>query len=84
MFTPIVQQNSQPNYKDVKHLVPLFGNSDDYDAHKWISDFERACDTVNADDVSKLKFFRQSMKTDSDAELFLRTDRSAEIIPKYV
>lgn len=76
-LTPIAQHFLKPSYKDVKHLVPLFSNAEDYDARKWIADFERACDTVNADNMCRLKFFRQSMKTDSEGELFLRTDTSA-------
>lgn len=62
------QYVAQPKYKDIKHLVTLFSGSDDYDANKWIADFERACDVINADDATRLKFFRQSMKPDSDAE----------------
>lgn len=78
MFTPIAQHIFKPTYKDIKHLVPLFSGSDDYDANKWIVDFERACDALQADDVTKLKFFRQSMKSESVAELFLHTDSSAK------
>lgn len=74
---PITQHLSRLNYKDIKYFVPLFSCSDDYDAHKWISDFERACDSVNADELTRMKFFRQSMESDSEAELFLRTDYSA-------
>lgn len=77
MFTPMTQQHLKPSYKDIKHLVPLFSSSDEYDARKWIADFERACDTLNADNVTRLKFFRQSMKSETDAESFLRTDHSA-------
>lgn len=77
MYAPIAQHFMRPSYQDMKHLVPLFTGSDDYDAYKWLGDFERACETVNADELSRLKFFRQSMKSDSEAELFLRTDTSA-------
>ncbi|XP_017476215.1 PREDICTED: uncharacterized protein LOC108366351 [Rhagoletis zephyria] len=48
MCSPLVQQFMKPSYKDVKHLVPLFSGSDDYDAEKWLGDFERACDAINA------------------------------------
>lgn len=77
IFTPFAHQIMRPSYKDIKHLVPLFSGSDDYDAHKWLADFERACDAINADSLTRLKFFRQSMKSDCEAELFLRTDTSA-------
>lgn len=60
----------------VKHLIQLFSGSDEFDACKWVNDFESACDSVNADDHTRLVFFRQSMKADSVAELFLRTDSS--------
>lgn len=66
----------KPQYSDIKHLIQLFSGHEDYDAQKWIDDFERACDSVNADERMRLIFFRQSMKSDSVAELFLRTDSS--------
>lgn len=72
----ITQHIFRPKYQEIKHLVPLYSSSEDYDAHKWIADFERACDSVNADMLTRLKFFRQSMKSESEAELFLRTDNS--------
>lgn len=77
MLGPITQKLLKPNYDDVKHLISSFSNADEYDAHKWLDDFERACDSVNADQSTRLTFFRQSMKSNSDAELFLRTDHSA-------
>lgn len=46
VFTPITQHFLKPNYKDIKHLVPLFSGTDDYDARKWLGDFERACDVT--------------------------------------
>lgn len=77
MIEPIARQFMGPSYKDIKHLVPFFSGSEEYDARKWLSDFERACDSVNANELARLKFFRQSMKSESDGELFLRTDTSA-------
>lgn len=76
LIAPIDRHIFKPKFQDIKHLVPLFNGDNDYDAHKWISDFERACDSVNADDHTRLVFFCQSMKIDSVAELFLRTDAS--------
>lgn len=57
-------------------MVQLFSDQQDYDTKKWIADFERACDTICANDQMRLVFFRQSIKTDSVAELFLRSDFS--------
>lgn len=53
---PIVQQIVRPQYKDIKHLVSMFNGEEDYDASKWIADFERACDSINADERTKLVF----------------------------
>lgn len=76
LLTPIAKHIFKPQYKDVKHLIQMFSGSDEFDANKWVKDFERACDSINADEHTRLVFFRQSMKADSVAELFLRTDSS--------
>lgn len=76
LMSPIARHIMKPQYKDIKHLIQLFSGQEDYDAKKWVDDFERACDSVRADDHMRLVFFRQSMKSDSVAELFLRTDSS--------
>lgn len=76
LLTPIAKHIFKPQYKDVKHLIQLFSGSEECDARKWIKDFERACDSVRADEHTCLVFSRQSMKSDSVAELFLRTDSS--------
>lgn len=70
VYAPIAQYLLKPNYKDIKHLFPMYSGPEEYDARKWLSDFERACDSVNADQITRLKFFRQSMKPMSDAESF--------------
>lgn len=66
----------RPKFSDIEHSVSLFNGSDTYDANKWLDDFERVCDSVNGDDIFRLKCIRRLMKPDSDAEWFLRTDSS--------
>lgn len=66
----------RPKFSDIEHSVLLFNGSDAYDANKWFDDFERVCDSVNGDDIFRLKCIRRLMKPDSDAEWFLRTDSS--------
>lgn len=65
------------DFNDIKHSVIPFSNSEEYDAHKWIKDFERACDTVNSDESFRLKSIRRLMKADSEGVLFLRIDNSS-------
>ena len=52
-----------------------YSGSDNYDAHKWLADFECACDSVDGDNAFCLKCIRRLMKPDSDAEC-LRIDNS--------
>lgn len=67
---------SQPSFHDIKHSVLLFSGPSEYDANKWLADFERICDSVNGDDFFRLKCIRRLMKPESEAEWFLRTDGS--------
>ena len=76
-LAPIMAKMLRPTYKDIEHLVPMFANSFECDAYKWLADFERACAAVNADELTMMKFFRQSMRKESEGELFLRSDASA-------
>ncbi|XP_062701830.1 uncharacterized protein LOC134285296 [Aedes albopictus] len=71
-----VLPNKQPDFQDVKHTVPKFANSDFYNANKWITDFERACDAINGDDLFKLKCIRRMMEPGTEAEWVLRIDKS--------
>lgn len=68
--------NTKIDFNDIKHSIVPFSNSEEYDAHKWIEDFERSCDTVNSDAAFRLKSIRRLMKPDSEGELFLRVDDS--------
>lgn len=68
--------NNQPTYHDIKRSVFLFSNTTEYDANKWIMDYENACDSVHGDDAFRFKCVRRFMKEDTDADLFLRTDHS--------
>lgn len=52
------ERRFQPRFKDIEHSVLIFAGSEEYDATKWLSDFERACDSVNGDDVFRLKCIR--------------------------
>lgn len=41
-------------------------------ARKWLNDFERTCDSMDGDDIFKLKCVRQLMQPGSGAGWFLR------------
>lgn len=79
-FSKPLSNATKSDFDDVKHSMPQFTNSDEYDANKWISDFERACDTVNGDDVFRLKAIKRMMKPNTEAEWFLRIDTSQSYI----
>lgn len=68
--------NCEPTFKDIRHSVFEFSGGEEYDANKWLADFERACDSVDGNLNFRLKCIRRLMKSDSEAELFLRTDSS--------
>lgn len=70
----------QPTYKDIKYSVLPFSGGEEYDANKWLADFDRVCDSVDGDDAFRLKCMRRLMKPDSEAELFLRTDSSTTYV----
>ncbi|XP_036342290.1 uncharacterized protein LOC118751576 [Rhagoletis pomonella] len=63
-------------FSDITHAIVPYPGADAYDANKWIADFERICDSVNGDEIFKFKCVRRLMKPDSEADLFLRLDRS--------
>lgn len=65
-----------PDFRDVKYSVPSFRGGESYDAGKWIRDFEQACDSVHGDDDFRLMCIRRLMEPGSEAELFLKVDRS--------
>lgn len=65
-----------PEFQDVRCLVPPFIGSDSYIPERWLSDFERACDSVGGDAVFRLKCIRRLMEPGTEAEWFLRIDRS--------
>lgn len=67
---------NQPSFRDITHSVPVFSGSQDYDVTKWISRFERICDSVGGNDIFRLKCIRRLMKRNSEAEGFLRIDSS--------
>lgn len=77
ILMPIARHIFKPSFKDVKHMVSMFSNSERCDARKWVKDFEKACDSVNADDRTRVNFFRQFMKPDTEADLFLQSDSSS-------
>lgn len=66
-----------PDFHDVKCLVPLFAGGDSYIPERWLEDFERACDSVRGDAEFRLKCIRRLMEPGSEAEWFLRVDRSS-------
>ena len=66
----------QPDFQDIKHAIPKFSGSDLYDANKWMTDFERVCNAVNGDDFFRLKCIRRMMETGTEAEWFLRINKS--------
>lgn len=76
--TPNVLANAK--FEDIQHYITPFAGDEAYDARKWLENFERACDSVNGDDVYRLKSIRRLMKTDSAAELFLRVDNSTNYL----
>ena len=65
-----------PDFQDVRCLVPLFSGSDSYVPERWLNDFERACDSVRGDADFRLKCIRRMMEPGTEAEWFLRVDRS--------
>lgn len=69
-------QRAKVNFDDIQHSIVPFSGFDNYDAHKWIEDFERACDPYEIDDQQRLNFIRRLMKIGSEAETFLRIDKS--------
>lgn len=71
-----VVQPAPLRFSDIEYEVLPFSSNVVYDARKWLSDFERACDAVSADDQFRFICMRGLMKAGSDAELFLRTNNS--------
>lgn len=66
----------EPLFDDIKHCVVPFSGPNEYDAYKWLDDFERACAPLNCDDVFRLKCMQRLMKPDTEAEWFIRVDKS--------
>ncbi|XP_041633471.1 uncharacterized protein [Drosophila kikkawai] len=60
----------------VKQLMVPFSATENEEALQWILDFERACRSVNDDATFQLRCVRMLMKPGTDADLFLRVDRS--------
>ncbi|KAH8349341.1 hypothetical protein KR084_000588, partial [Drosophila pseudotakahashii] len=60
----------------VKQLMTPFSATENEEALKWISDFERICRDVNECKNFQLRCVRMLMKPGTDADLFLRVDRS--------
>lgn len=65
-----------PDFQDVSCLVPSFAGSDSYVPERWLRDFERSCDSVKGDAEFRLKCIRRLMEPGTEAEWFLRVDRS--------
>jgi len=72
----------QNNYKTtddirmVKQLMVPFFATENEAALKWILDFERICRDVNECKNFQLRCVRMLMKPGTDADLFVRVDRS--------
>ncbi|KAH8284876.1 hypothetical protein KR054_002135, partial [Drosophila jambulina] len=64
------------DFQMVKQLVVPFSATKSEEAFQWISDFERACRDVNDSEIFQLRCARMLMKPGTDADLFLRVDRS--------
>lgn len=74
---PVAMVQPTPlRFSDIEHGVSPFTSSVDYDARKWLEDFEGACDSVGADDAFRYRSMRRLMKIGSDADLFLRTTKA--------
>ncbi|XP_055590817.1 uncharacterized protein LOC129742899 [Uranotaenia lowii] len=65
-----------PEFRDIKYSVPIFSGGAAYDAEKWIHDFEQACESIHGDGDFRFMAVRRMMEPGSEAELFLRVDRS--------
>lgn len=70
-------QGNPPTIQDVIGSVSRFSGGDTSDANRWLSDFESACDSLGGDDDFKLKCARRLMEPGTEAEWFLRVDKSA-------
>lgn len=74
-----LRRTSSRNRAEVDHVMTaIFPFSGEHvaDVRKWLSDFERTCDTMDGDDIFKLKCIRRLMKPGSNAGWFLRVDQS--------
>ncbi|XP_062535678.1 uncharacterized protein LOC134204898 [Armigeres subalbatus] len=70
-------QGKPPTIQDVIGSVQRFSGGDTSDANRWLNDFESACDSLEGDDDFKLKCVRRLMEPGTEAEWFLRVDKSA-------
>lgn len=57
-----IENNCQPTFYDIQHSVLAFSGFEMHDANKWLSDFERAFDSVDGNPNFRLKCFRRFMK----------------------
>lgn len=73
----ILPFDKAPDFQDIKCLVPPFAGGDLCVPEKWLNDFECVCDTVGGGEDFRLKCIRRLMAPGTEAEWFLRIDRSA-------
>ncbi|XP_039501062.1 uncharacterized protein LOC120457629 [Drosophila santomea] len=64
------------DFQMAKQLMVPFSATKNEEAFQWISDFERVCRGVNDSEIFQLRCVRMLMKPGTDADLFLRVDRS--------
>jgi len=75
-----LMQNNNKTTDDirmVKQLMVPFSATENEEALKWILDFERICRDVNECKNFELRCVRMLMKPGTDADLFVRVDRSS-------
>lgn len=70
-------QARPPIISDVLGSVPKFSGSDTCDANRWLNDFESTCESVGGDDDFMYKCIRRLMEPGTEADWFLRVDKSA-------
>ncbi|XP_065076560.1 uncharacterized protein LOC135700098 [Ochlerotatus camptorhynchus] len=69
-------QGKPPTIQDVMNSVARFSGGDTCDANRWLSDFESACGSLGGNDDFKFKCIRRLMEPGTEAEWFLRVDKS--------
>ncbi|XP_033238915.1 uncharacterized protein [Drosophila pseudoobscura] len=60
----------------VKQLIAPFSASENDEASEWVLNFERICGGVNESSNFKLRCVRMLMKAGTEADLFMRVDKS--------